>query len=234
MANRKITEMPAISGLTISGDDLLTMVKILEVDPTLRNKKLTFDEFRLYLAQFFLTNSGATFTGDITIDANATVSGNTLLNNLTVTGATLVSGLVVQNDLTTSGTISGLNYTGEAAFFTQLETSVGTIDTLSGDDASFDDLTVTGTITGNTITGTYIVADSGRFPYLSGGTITGDNISGTSGTFDQLTANTLDVSGIEVTGDLTLSGLLTASGIQGTGFVSGNVVTGEVLVSSLI
>ena len=132
--------MPAISGLSISGDDLLTMVKINEVDPTLRNKKLTFDESILYYGQFFLTVTGATFTGDVVIDANATVSGNTNLNTLTVTGDSTFSGLIVQNNLTTSGTISGLEITGETAEFARIDATTGTIDSLFSTSGAFNNI----------------------------------------------------------------------------------------------
>ena len=49
MANRRITEFPALNGADINEQDLLTLVHVFEVDPTLRNKKITFTQFKEYL-----------------------------------------------------------------------------------------------------------------------------------------------------------------------------------------
>ena len=53
MANRRITEFPSINGADIVDQDLLTLVQVFEVDPTLRNKKITFTEFKQYLNSFY-------------------------------------------------------------------------------------------------------------------------------------------------------------------------------------
>jgi hypothetical protein len=53
VANRRITELPAINGLDINEQDLLTLVHVFEVDPTLRNKKITFVQLKDYLNQYY-------------------------------------------------------------------------------------------------------------------------------------------------------------------------------------
>ena len=46
MANRRITELPAITSASINDNDLLLVVDVAEVDPGLKNKKFTFlDKF---------------------------------------------------------------------------------------------------------------------------------------------------------------------------------------------
>ncbi len=57
MPNRRITEFPAILAGDIVDEDILTLVDVFEVDPSLRNKKITFSGFREYLNQYFKTNS---------------------------------------------------------------------------------------------------------------------------------------------------------------------------------
>lgn len=64
MANRRISEFPAISGIDINEQDLLTLVHVFEVDPTLRNKKITFTEFRNYLDKYYVNITGEIIAGD--------------------------------------------------------------------------------------------------------------------------------------------------------------------------
>ena len=53
MANRKISEFNSINGNEIDTQDILTLVHVFEVDPELRNRKITFTEFRAYLNQYY-------------------------------------------------------------------------------------------------------------------------------------------------------------------------------------
>lgn len=80
MANRKISEFNSINGNEIDTQDILTLVHVFEVDPTLRNRKITFTEFRAYLNQYYadvkigqaktITNSTDTgTTGEICWDS---------------------------------------------------------------------------------------------------------------------------------------------------------------------
>lgn len=87
MANRKISELPEISYTLVDDVDLLTLVHIFEVDPTLRNKRLTFSGLKGYLDQRYApvvgvpasaTASGV--SGEVALDADyfyVCVSGNT-------------------------------------------------------------------------------------------------------------------------------------------------------------
>jgi hypothetical protein len=80
VSNRKISEFPAINGVDLDEQDLLTLVHVFEVDPTLRNKKITFTQFKEYLNEYYAPTSDATFSG-IVVQNNAIVSG-------TISGAT--------------------------------------------------------------------------------------------------------------------------------------------------
>lgn len=53
MANRRISEFPEINGNELNDLDLLTLVHVFEVDPLLRNKKITFTEFKNYLDNYY-------------------------------------------------------------------------------------------------------------------------------------------------------------------------------------
>ena len=75
MANRRISEFPELNGTDIDEQDLLTLVHVFEVDPTLRNKKITFTQFRSYLDQYYVNITGEVINGDITIAGNLTVTG---------------------------------------------------------------------------------------------------------------------------------------------------------------
>lgn len=75
MANRRITELSPISGSELQGPDLLTLVHVIEVDPTLKNKKITLDEFKEYLLQSF----AKTFSGIQTYADNSSAIAGGLL-----------------------------------------------------------------------------------------------------------------------------------------------------------
>lgn len=75
MASRRISEFPSISGVEIADQDLLTLVHIFEVDPALRNKKITFTEFKEYLNLYYPNTSPGGFTGNITINGNVAITG---------------------------------------------------------------------------------------------------------------------------------------------------------------
>ena len=91
MANRKISEFSSIPGLDVDEQDLLTLVHVFEVDPVLRNKKITFTEFKTYLDQYYHNSSGGTFTGNVVIQGGLTVSGNSNFTGITGTTATFNS-----------------------------------------------------------------------------------------------------------------------------------------------
>ena len=81
MSNRRISEFSSITGSTINEQDLLTLVHVFEVDPVLRNKKITFTEFKEYLNLYYPNTSPSGFTGNITLNGNVTISGLVSLPN---------------------------------------------------------------------------------------------------------------------------------------------------------
>ena len=209
MANRRISEFPAINGTDIAEADLLTLVHVFEVDPVLRNKKITFNEFRNYLDQYYINLSGDVVLGDLTVTGNFEVYNNTKLFTLETSGLSTLSGVIVQNNLIASGTVSGSIFSGISGIF---------VDQLSG-----------ATVTGNTGQFSNLTSVSGIFTsQLSGATVTGGNANFTSGTFQHLTAGSHTTTGNHtISGDLFVSGSgFFASGISVTGTVSGQTVTG--------
>jgi hypothetical protein len=81
VSNRRISEFSSITGSTIDEQDLLTLVHVFEVDPVLRNKKITFTEFKEYLNLYYPNTSSGGFTGNITLNGNITISGLVSLPN---------------------------------------------------------------------------------------------------------------------------------------------------------
>jgi len=75
VSNRRISEFSSITGSTIDEQDLLTLVHVFEVDPVLRNKKITFIEFKEYLNLYYPNTSPGGFTGNISLNGNVTISG---------------------------------------------------------------------------------------------------------------------------------------------------------------
>ena len=189
------------------------MVHVFEVDPTLKNKKITVSGLKQYLNTYYLTASGSTVYGSFVVQNNLTTSG------LTVSNLSVLSGVIVQNNLTTSGIISGATITGNTGQFTNITfvSGVGTAQ-ISG-----------ALITGNTGLFTTVTGASGIFTsYLFGATITGNQVSAPTGTF-----GILITSGHTVQNDLTISGNLRvlgsgsfASGVTITGTLSGTTFTG--------
>jgi len=149
------------------------------VDPTLRNKKISFTQFRAYLDQYYANITGETITGNVTIAGNLTVTGTSNFTSITGTSLATFSGVVVQNNLTTSGTVSGAVITGNTAQFTNLTAVSGTFtDRISG-----------ATVTGDTFQGGAISGVSGVFTsYLSGATVTGN-----TGLFTDVTGSILHI-----------------------------------------
>ena len=49
MANRRISELQELAGIDLADQDLLTVVHVFEVDPTLKNRKLTVSGTKEYL-----------------------------------------------------------------------------------------------------------------------------------------------------------------------------------------
>ncbi len=205
MANRRISEFPVIAGNEINEADLLTLVHVFEVDPTLRNKKITFTQFREYLNTYYAPGSGATFSGNVTITGTLSVSGASSFTTLSTSNLATFSGIVVQNNATVTGTISGTTVTGTYIQGTNVNAVTVTTATATGTSGLFTSGQFQ-TLSGNTITGGQISSPSGVFTDLSGTTITGTNVLATTGTFQSLTTPILFVSGnLSVASGLTVT-----------------------------
>ena len=226
MPNRKITEFPSIEAGDIVDQDVLTLVDVFEVDPALRNKKITFTEFRNYLDTYYVntTEIDPFEVGNLLVSGYLSVSGTTTLeSNLTVSGlATFESGtrflddVNISNDLTVTGNIVATQITIDNTITDYLQAVSGNFSIATGITADFS---------------------SGYFDTLSGTTITGEAIGGVSGTFVDLTVprglvvesgwfEYLNASNLIATGIVVTTGTFT-SGIQTTGTISGGTITGD-------
>ena len=67
MANRRITELQEQAGLQLDEDDLLTVVHVAEVDPAIKNKKLTISGTKAYLNVYYLPRTGGTISGSVVV-----------------------------------------------------------------------------------------------------------------------------------------------------------------------
>jgi len=113
VANRRISDLPAITSIGIDDADLFTIVHLAEVDPGLKNKKFTVQEHKAYLNNYYLQLTGGT-VNSLTVTNNLGVSGNTTVQgNLTVAGTGIFTNLAISN-LTVTGTISGNTITGQS------------------------------------------------------------------------------------------------------------------------
>ena len=251
MANRKITQFPAFDGVDIQPNDLLTLVHVFEVDPSLKNKKITFTEFRNYLNQFYVTSTGV--QGDVTIKGNLTVTGDVSaaggeFNNLRIIddndvlvanisgddngSASFASGAVTIADNGNTFTDGTLGCSGifTIASGVNANGSIGTSGYFlksrgPGQPAVWDSIdTKEVTLTGDVrVSGTLTVTGNTTVSGLL--TTSGLLVTGSTAIFQ---------SGISVTGDSSVSGLLTVSGITVTGdavFQSGISVTGNSSIS---
>lgn len=234
MANRRITQFPFIQAADIVNDDVITLVHVFEIDPALRNKKITFSGLRQYLDQYYInTNEIDPF----------------IVGNVIVSGYAMVSG-----DLTVGSntTFSGNSYFRQESFFydnvimSQDLTVTGIITTHQVNATNFDGQYLEVTSGNFTIaTGTVIDFASGYFDYVSGTTVTGDNVGIQSGTVVDLTVTRgidavsgyfdyLDVGEAIISGDVVISGEVSISGdiaignISATGTISGNTITGDI------
>ena len=91
--NRRISEFPEIAGTTIDEPDLLTLVHVLEVDPVLRNKRITFSGFKDYLNQYYTPSSGGVFNGNVTISGSFNIANTpTYADNAAAKTGGLVDG----------------------------------------------------------------------------------------------------------------------------------------------
>jgi len=112
VANRRVTELPAISFVEISDNDLLMVVDVAEVDPGLKNKKFTFANTKDYLNQYYLQLAGGTIAGSLVVSNSLTVSGVFNPQNIQVSGVGTFANIVVTGNAEVQTTLSGNTITG--------------------------------------------------------------------------------------------------------------------------
>ena len=225
MANRRISELQELAGLDLADQDLFTVVHVNEVDPTLKNRKLTISGTKKYLDTYYLPRTGGTISGAVVVQGDLTVSGSTNFSTATFTGLVTVGSFVVQSGATVSGTISGATITGTYVQGTNVNGVLGNFTTITGGTINVTSGNFLQKISGVTITGA-----SGAFTSLTGQSITGttvnvQTITGSGATFTTLTGNTAGfttVTGTTVTGTAAnfISGTFTT-------IISGAAITGN-------
>ena len=262
MANRRISELQELAGIQLADADLLTVVDVGEVDPAIKNKKLTISGTKEYLSIYFVPRTGGTVSGSLLVTENLTVQDQITASGLDVTFVTNLGSLNVSGEVNVTGTLSGTTLTGTNVNATNVTTQSLTttsffVTTLTGVSGTFTTIVSGATVTGNTGNFGNLAGVSGVFSnYLKGGTVTGDfgafgTVTGATGiftngisgvTFTGTTANfttgnfqVLNAGSHTITGNLTVTGNLSvrgsgffSSGIQVTGTVSGNTITGAV------
>jgi predicted acyltransferase (DUF342 family) len=228
VANRRITQFPSIEATSIVDEDLVTLVKVFEIDPALRNKKLNFSGLRTYLDQFYI-NVGETdpfIVGNILVSGYAVISGDlTAESNFLVSGESdFKQDVVLRQNILVGGNITATgNITANQIDVLNVNTQF--LETTSGN------FTIA--------TGTTIDFASGYFDIISGTTITGDSVGIQSGTVVDLTVTRgidavsgyfdyLEVGNAFVSG-VTISGNINANNINATGTISGSTITGDVV-----
>ena len=228
MANRRITQFPSIEATSIVDEDLVTLVKVFEIDPALRNKKLNFSGLRTYLDQFYI-NVGETdpfIVGNVLVSGYAVISGDlTAESNFLVSGESdFKQDVVLRQNILVGGNITA---TGNI--------TANQIDVLNVNTQFLEATSGNFTIA----TGTTIDFASGYFDIISGTTITGDSVGIQSGTVVDLTVTRgidavsgyfdyLEVGNAFVSG-VTISGNINANNINATGTISGSTITGDVV-----
>ena len=227
MANRRITEFPAIAANDIVDQDVMTLVHVFEADPSLRNKKITFEQFKNYLNTYYASTSGATFSGNVAISGNLTVSGLGSFDTIFSSGLSTFSSSIVQNNIVVSGTISGATVTGTNLQGVNVNATTVTTATATGTTSLFTSGQYQ-SLSGATITGGQGAFVSGTFVNLSGVTITGTTVAATTGTFQTLSTPVLSIGGnLSVASGITVTGTAQfAADVRVTGTLSGTTVTG--------
>ena len=172
MANRRITELQDIAGTALAEDDLFTVVHVGEVDPTLKNRKLTLSGTKQYLDIYYLPRTGGTVSGAVVVQGDLTVSGNTNFTASAFTGVVTVGSLLAQSGIIASGTISGATITGANVQGTNVNGVLGNFTTLTGQTINVTSGNFLQKISGVTITGTTVSTTTGSFVSLTGTTVT--------------------------------------------------------------
>ena len=133
------------------------VVDVAEVDPALRNKKLTFNSTKEYFNAYYLQLSGGTIAGSLIVANNLTVSGTFNPQNIQVSGTGTFATLVVTGNAQVQSTLSGNIITGNSIQGTSVNAVTGNINELitnlatvgTGNFTRVSGVTITGTIDDN-------------------------------------------------------------------------------------
>jgi len=251
VANRRISELQQIAGIDLAEGDLLTVVDVGEVDPAIKNKKLTISGTKAYLNIYYLPRTGGTVSGSVLIQENLTVYGTTTTTGFRTVATGDIGVLYTSGDATVSGTFSGVTITGtnvnatniNSQIFTTTSFSAATItgisgtfttrvsgQTVTGITGAFQQLVVrSGDINDRLKAGTF-TGDYGAFGTITGVTgiyttsLSGQTVTGTTANFTTGNFVTLNAGSHTITGDLTVTGDLV---VRGSGYFSSGVqITG--------
>jgi hypothetical protein len=245
VANRKITQFEPIQGNEIEDPDVLTLVHVNEVNPELKNKKITFTQFKLYLDEYYeRVDQSTTHSGSVTIQGDLTVSGTSFLNQVTATGdVTLTSGTTLQVSGQAEFTRPA-NQPGFAIGFTTMTGTLANIDEINSQDIRSS--SVSGVIVkGPTVSGATVTGNTGNFANLNAGTITVTTITGSNIVTENLsvtgTATIHDASVLTLTGEyisgvtvVATTGTMGQLTVGGTSFLVGTVTFNTMSGSTVI
>ena len=247
MANRRISELQEIAGIDLADADLFTVVRTGEVDPSIKNKKLTVSGTKAYLNIYYLPRTGGTVSGSVLIEDNLTVLDQTTTSGLAVSNTATVGTLFTSGNATVSGTFSGVTITGTTVNATSINainftTSGFSTTSITGVSGIFTTLVSGLTVTGVTgVFGNLIIQSGTVNNRLNAGTLSGDfglfstvtgvtgiytnslsgtTVTGTTANFTTGNFQVLNAGSHSITGNLTVTGNLR---ILGSGYFSSGV-----------
>lgn len=251
MANRRISELQEIAGIDLADADLFTVVRTGEVDPSIKNKKLTVSGTKAYLNIFYLPRSGGTVSGSLLVEDDLTVLGQTTTSGLSVTNTANLGVLFTSGNATISGTFSGTTITGTTVNATTINsvnfttsgfsfanitgvsgtfTSVVSGFTVTGVTGAFGNLIIRSGTVNNQLNAGTLSGNFGAFGTVTGvtgvytNTLSGATTTGTTANFTTGNFQVLNAGSHSITGNLTVTGNLR---ILGSGFFSSGInVTG--------
>ncbi len=226
MPNRRITQFPVILPGDIDDQDVLTLVHVFEVDPALRNKKITFENFRAYLDNYYINvNEIDPFiAGNVIVSGYLIVSGESTFDN----NVLIEEKLTVKKDVTVSGDVF---ISGDV----RIESGI-VVEEIAATSINTSTIEI---VSGNFVKATGVTIDfvSGYFDSISGTTVTGVNLGVVSGIIVDADINdlyaqvaqidTLTADNVTFTGILTHSGTINANDINATGTIFGATIRSE-------
>jgi hypothetical protein len=96
MANRRISDLQELAGIDVAEQDLFTIVHVFEVDPALKNKKITISGTKEYLNLYYLPRTGGTISGSTTVSGTFTATSGNFVSGVSSQRINVGSGAVFQ------------------------------------------------------------------------------------------------------------------------------------------